>query len=84
MIDLSTPSDVSSMLAAYLNEVNGCFNCTRCNDVRKWILVLQVEEHMDGSAYSQYLSRGLAQHSCKYNTKLFLNPDLIPCDGELQ
>ena len=68
MIDLSTASDVSSMLAAYLNELNGCFNR---NDVRKWILIFQVKEHMDGNAYSQYLSRGLAQHSYKYNTKLF-------------
>ena len=52
MIDCSTSSDVSSVLAANFDKVNGYLNCTWCNDVRQWFIILQVKKHMDGSTLS--------------------------------
>ena len=53
MIDHFMPDVVSSVLAAYLNKVNGCLNWTWCSGVWQWFVILQVKKHMDHSTHTQ-------------------------------
>ena len=51
---------ISCMLKAYINHINGCFDCFRAYDI--WYVhgCFNVKQHMQTSRYSQNLPFGLA------------------------